>query len=444
MNRLLFIFLFTAIFAKEKTTSQVVFLSEPLHYQATVSSGKVSYIAYIKDSEQNRPITFAFNGGPGASSCYLHLCALGPRRILGPEEGASIQPPYEMVDNLETILDFTDLVFIDPSGTGFSELDEDVLSIEEDIESVGTFIRDYLTEYKRWNSPKYIAGESYGATRAIGIVENLQKQHGIYFNGLILISAAIDYQTFIFDVDNQLPYFLYLPTYATTAWYHQKAHRESTLDEVVEKAKNFIYQTYAPTLICPPCKDIQTLYPELAQMTGLPLDVIDQNNGKLGVGNFIYSLLSDEHKMVGRFDTRISGTYEKNDFQDPSISQIDGVLSALLHEYLHKELHFKRSYTLFSDTVNEKWKFTKENDFGYPNLMGALRRALVQNPSLKIFVGAGYFDLATPFLTMEYCMNHLAIPNVSLQMEYYEGGHMYYLNPAARKKFKQDLTHFYR
>lgn len=442
MIRCLLLFCFAALFADEKFTTHTLKIGEEtLNYTATVYSGKVSYIAYVKETDENRPITFAFNGGPGSSSVWLHMAAIGPRIFVGPEEGGSLVPPYKIADNLETILDLTDLVFIDPAGTGFSPDDENCFNVTGDIRSVGNFIRDYLTDHGRWNSAKYVAGESYGGIRAAGVADFLQNEYGIYLNGMILVSPAIDYQAFIFDSDNQLPYFLYLPTYAATAWYHNKGHSGLTLEETVQKARDFAYQTYAPSLFCPKCTDRELLYPQIAELTGLSLEDVKLNKGKISDWTFFTSFLKNEQKMTGRFDSRITGPLTNS---DPSLANIEGPLSAVLHEYLHKELQFKNSYTLFSLAVNEKWNHHDYNAWGYPNLMSALRRVCQTNSSMKLFVGCGYFDLATPFATAEYCIDHLDVPNLSVQMEYYEGGHMYYTNPKARIKFKQDLTRFYR
>lgn len=436
------IFCFTSFFTEEKiTTHSLQMEHETLHYTATVFSGNVSYISYIKQTPENRPITFAFNGGPGSSSVWLHMATMGPRRIVSPEEGQSIAPPYQIVDNMETILDLTDLVFIDPSGTGFSFKNDQAYSVQGDIESVGTFIRDYLTENQRWNSPKYIAGESYGAFRAAGLADYLQSEFGIYLNGLIFISAAIDYQTFIFDPDNPLPYFLFLPSYVTTAWYHDRYRSDATLEEVAQEARDFAYKTYATSLICPKCIEKESLYPRLSEMTGIPSPVIELCRGRINSDTFSDEFLSDQRKTVGRFDSRITGLYNKS--QDPSFSLIEGIFSAAVHDYLDKELEFNSSYSLFSSEVHNQWNYHNENDLGYPNLMGGLRKALINNPRMKLFVGCGYFDLATPFATAEYCIDHLDVPNISVQIEYYEGGHMYYLNPSARIKFKQDLIRFY-
>lgn len=439
---LLFLLCFQYAAAEEKVTAHSIKIGEEsLNYTATVSSGKVSYIAYVKESEENRPITFVFNGGPGSSSVWLHLGAFGPRIFVGPEEGGSKVPPYKTADNLDTILDLTDLVFIDPPGTGLSPDEEESYSIQKDIRVVGDFIREYLTQNGRWNSPKYIAGESYGAGRAIGITDYLLNQYGVYFNGVLLISAAIDAQLFVFDYDNQLPYFLYLPTYATTAWHHQKAHAGLSLEEVAQKAREFAYTTYAPSLICPKCSDRTAIYPQIAEMIGFSPEEIEEHQGKITDDHFCDSLLKDQRQLVSRMDGRTQGHRGR---YDPGIAQIEGAMAATLHQYLHRELDFKSSYIIFSEKANNQWNFFDHNRWGYPSLMDSMRRTLTSNPSMKIFVGCGYFDLATPFATAEYFMDHLDIPNLTVQMEYYDGGHMYYTNPQARAKFKQDLTRFYK
>jgi carboxypeptidase C (cathepsin A) len=449
MARVLFAFLlFISLFAEEKISTHTIQLeTETLTYTAAVGTGDVSYIAYTKEGT-NRPITFAFNGGPGSSSVWLHMGSFGPRRLVGPEEGQRSTPPYQIIDNPETILDLTDIVFIDPAGTGLSDRkanDENKApySIEGDIRSVGDFIRDYLTSHKRWNSPKYLAGESYGALRASGLAEYLQGEYGIYLNGIIFVSAAIDYQTFIFDPDNPLPYFLFLPTYATTAWYYGH-HPETTLEEIAQRSRDFIYDTYAPSLICQKCFDLAPIHDELSALTGLPLPLIQRHHGKITDNLFWSELLANDSKQVGRFDSRCSGYRGTGSFfEDPSVGLIDGIFAGAFHDYLLTELNYSSSYRLFASDVHNQWNYRNYNFWGYPNLMGALRKALVINPSTKIFVGCGYFDLATPFAATEYCFDHLDVPNISVQMEYYEGGHMYYLNPSARKKFKQDLTRFY-
>jgi carboxypeptidase C (cathepsin A) len=427
--------------------SSIQINGEPLSYKSAVEIGKISAITYTKEGE-NRPITFVFNGGPGAGAVWLHIGTLGPRRLVTNEEGQLITPPYQIVDNTETILDLTDLVFIDPVGTGLSTIepeedDENPYSITGDIHSVGLFIRDYLTKNQRWNSPKYIAGESYGAIRAAGLADYLQNEFGIFLNGVLFISAAIDYQTFLFDTDNILPYFLFLPTYATTAWYHGLYSPESTLEEVAQSARDFVYKTYAPSLICNKCFDSESIYEDLSQITGLSPEIIHRYRGRISDDIFTSHLLESKRQMVGRFDSRMVG-YANSFYQDPTYTFIQGIFSGAFHEYLHKELSIPSSYTLLSMEVNSKWNHREPNAWGYPSMMNGLRNALIINPQMKIFAACGYYDLATPFATVEYCFDHLDVPNISVQMEYYEGGHMFYLTPSARIKFKQDLIRFYQ
>ncbi len=449
----LLLFFAASLFAENITTHHTLHLpSGPLPYTAHVGTiDEISYIAYQKEGERTaRPITFAFNGGPGCSSAWLHLGAFGPRRILSPEEGQSALPPYQIVDNFETLLDLSDLVFIDPAGTGLSEIQEsqekNFYSVEKDILSIGRFIRDYLTENRRWNDPKYLAGESYGSFRACGLANHLQSEYGIYFHGLVLISCALDYQMFYFEKDNILPYFLHLPTYATTAWYHGRYLPGTTLEEAANLARIFIYRTYAPSLLRRNNHEKENLYAEIADMTGLPLPLVRKMQGRIGSDLFRLEFFGDENKVLGGYDTRISGHYSQpyltNFTQDPSATAIEGIFTGAFHEYLQGELNTPFSYRLIALDVNQKWDFQKKE--GYPNMMESLRSALSVNPALKVFVGSGYFDAVTAFAATEYCFDHLEVPNASVQMEYYEGGHMYYLNPFARKKFKQDLIRFYR
>ncbi len=458
-----------ALLATDKTTFHLLQLDDQLlPYSATVGSlpasvkegeakGEIHYTAYMREGN-GRPLTFVFNGGPGSSSVWLHMGAFGPRRIVTPEEGQSATPPYELCDNGETLLDLTDLVFVDPIGTGLSRADSSETAQEfydsfGDVHSIGDFIRDFLTVNRRWNSPLYLAGESYGTFRCCGLSDYLQSEHGIYPKGLILISCAIDFQTFLFDNDNFLPYSLYLPTYAATAWYHGRCRPDATLEEVVEEARKFAFDSYAPASWRPSrlsIKDRDTLYNQLAQLTGLPLNIIKREQGRIEEDTFLLEFFPDEKKVLGIYDTRVTGYYKNRQTHfglDPSITSIAGIFSGAFHHYMASELDFPVSYLLFSTDINLRWEFKSYAPFGYPNFMDALRNSFIANPDLKVFVGMGYFDAATPFATAEYSFDHLNLPEGSIhsvQKEYYEGGHMYYLNPSARKKFKQDLIRFYQ
>ncbi len=470
MKYLLTLFCFScALFAEDKTTMHLIQLERgPLVYRATVGSlpthdkeekisGEIGYIAYIKEGDQSdrqRPLTFAFNGGPGSSSIWLHAAAFGPRRILSPEEGQQVVPPYTMLDNLETILDLTDLVFVDPMGTGFSraispEQAKNFYGTASDIQSIGDFIRDYLTANNRWNSPKYIAGESYGALRACGLADYLHDFHSIYLNGLILISPAIDYQTFLFNADNPLPHFLFMPTYATTPWYHKRLFLGRSIEEVAEAAREFAYEVYAPLLLKGHALASDQLYRQLAEFTGLSVDMVRRNKGRINSNDFQVEFM--EGKALGMYDTRLLGDYSNRiqlEFsQDPSATNISGIIVGAFHDYLQNELSYPASYRSISLDVNRQWDYSSHPLTGYPNLMNALRQSLVINPSLKVFTACGYFDCVTPFAAAEYCINHLHLPDsyrANCQLAYYDGGHMFYLNPSARIKFKNDLVEFFQ
>ena len=462
------VLLFSALAAEDKLSNHTIQLkNEILSYTAVVGSmavmdreqkevGQISYISYIKEVGAERPITFAFNGGPGSSSIWLHMGAFGPRRIKSPEEGQSIAPPYEIVDNLETLLDTTDLVFIDPLGTGFStrpnDATEPYFDVVEDYESIGKFIRDYLVANRRWNSPKYVAGESYGALRACGLSAYLQEGLGIYLNGLILVSSAIDYQTLTFEEDNQLPYMLFMPTYAATAWFHGRNQPELSIEEIAAGARRFTYEKYAPLLLCQSCyteHQKEALYDQVSALTGISPQTVRRKQGKISDLTFCAEFFGDDQRVVGRMDTRSIGYY-KNAWrigfeEDPSVSSLMGSFTAAGHDYLTKELNCLGDYCILSLEANARWDYTSYNPVGYPNLMRGLRQALIVNPELKVYVGCGYFDCATPFAAAEYCIDHLNLPshfNANIQLEYYEGGHMFYSNPSARAKLKQDLVRY--
>ncbi len=471
--RFILIALISSIFlhGEEKTTHHTLMLeNQLLSYTATVGTlpakdsegavkGEIGYTAYFKENPgANRPITFCFNGGPGSASLWLHVGAFGPRKIVSTEEGGSIVPPYEMRDNLDTILDLTDLVFVDPMGTGFSkpnskEDGQQFYGIKEDVRSLGDFIHDFITKHQRWNSPKYIAGESYGTTRSAGLSHYLQTEHGMYLNGVILISCAIDFQTFFFqrNIDNQLPYFLYLPTYTATAWYHGKYRPDASIQDAVDDAVQYSYKTLAPFLLRNSSFNKEAVYRDVAELSGLNQEFVRRNQGKFDANNFIDEFFGDERKVLGVYDTRLVGdaadTGKDPFFENPSVSTMAGIVEASFRNYLQNELEFSpEKYISLSFDVYTNWNFFSYSPWGYPNMMDSLRSAMIINPKMKVFVGSGYYDCVTPFAATDYCFDHLDLPDSyksNLQMEYYEGGHMYYLNPKARQKFKQDLIQFY-
>jgi carboxypeptidase C (cathepsin A) len=423
----------------------------------------IFFVAYTRtdaDDKIRRPITFSFNGGPGSSSVWLHLGALGPRRVAMGDVGQLLPPPYGLTDNEYSLLDQTDLVFIDPMLTGYSravvgEKAKDFLNFKKDIESVGDFIRLYTTRYQRWLSPKFLIGESYGTTRAAGLSGYLQDRHGLYLNGIMLVSSILDFGTADFQPGNDLPYILYLPTYAATAWYHQRldAQMQKDLASFLEEVETFAQGEYATALLkgaALSAKERAAIIKRLARYTGLSTDYLDRVNLRPEIMRFTKELLRDQRRTVGRLDSRFTGidrdsggeTFE----HDPSLSAIIGPYTAAFYDYVRRELKFESdlSYEVLNFKANEQWSFAQHEN-RYVEVAETLRKAMAINPHLKVFVANGYYDLATPYFATEYTFNHLSLdpslqPNSSLG--YYEAGHMMYIHEPSLAKLKQDLAAF--
>jgi carboxypeptidase C (cathepsin A) len=433
-------------------------------FQGEKPKAAVFFIAYTRDDMSDtaqRPLTFSFNGGPGSSSVWLHLGVLGPRRVLMDETGNLPRPPFRLVDNEYSLLDVTDLVFIDPVSTGFSrvvtgEKAKDFHGFKKDIESVGDFIRLYTTRYQRWTSPKFLIGESYGTTRAAGLSGYLQERHGMYLNGLMLVSSILDFLTDSFDPGNDLPYILFLPTYAATAWYHKRLAPElqrdlrATLDEVEE----FALGEYALGLLrgaALPGEARAELVRKLARYTGLSPDYIERTNLRIEIHRFTKELLRDERRTIGRLDSRFKGidrdaVGEVHEY-DPSLTNILGPYGATFNDYVRSELKFESDlpYEILTPRV-WPWSYA-EHENQYVNVAETLRKAISTNPYLRIFVGNGYYDMATPYFATEYTFNHLGLdPSLqqNISMGYYEAGHMMYIHLPSLAQLKADLADFVR
>jgi carboxypeptidase C (cathepsin A) len=431
-------------------------------------AGKISenifFTSYIKDEEEDksqRPITFAFNGGPGAASVFLHLGALGPKRILLKEEKEALPPPYKLVENAYTWLDITDLVFIDPVGTGYSraasgEDPKKFWGVKEDIQSVGAFIRLFLTKYNRWLSPKFIVGESYGTTRAAGLSSYLQNKLGINLNGLILISEALNFQGIVFTPGNDLPYILFLPTYATTAWYHHKLSPEfqSNFQEVVDKVEQFALNEYLMALakgdlLSEPERN--RIIEKLVRYTSLSKTLIQKSNLRISRDDFIKKLLRQEDLRIGVLDSRITGRYTPHNFiQDPSVFLVIGLLVATWNDYIRKELKYETDlpYEILSMKVNESWNWSSATGgLGYVNVVDTLHQAMSENKYLKVLIASGYYDLDTPYFASKYAANHLGLdPKLrkNLTLTFYEAGHQMYTHLPSLEKLKADVSDFFR
>lgn len=423
---------------------------------------EIFFVAYTRDGikeQKKRPVTFSFNGGPGSSSVWLHLGVLGPRRIVTDEEGNLMPPPYELVENEFSILDKTDLVFIDPVSTGYSravegEKPRDFHGFKKDIEYVGDFIRLYCSRYGRWTSPKFLAGESYGTTRAAGLSGYLQERHGMYLNGIMLISVVLNFQTIRFPVGNDLPYILYLPTMATTAWYHNKldAKLQASLEETIAEVRQFALTEYTLALMqgaALPEKEKVKIEKKLARYLGVSLDYVKRSNLRVQYFRFCKELLRDQHRTVGRLDSRFLGIDRDaagEHFEyDPSYAVIQGPYTATFNDYVRQELKFESDlpYEILTGKV---WPWNYEphmNEFA--NVAETLRKAMTINPYLKVYVANGYYDMATPFLATEYTFNHLDIDSTLLDnvtMHYYEAGHMMYAHLPSLMQMKLDMDRF--
>lgn len=432
------------------------------------------YIAYTRNDIQDnskRPLTFAFNGGPGSSSVWLHLGGLGPRRVAMDDEGHSTAPPFGLVGNENSLIDVTDLVFIDPVSTGYSrplpgENKSQFHGVQEDVESVGEFIRLYVTKNKRWDSPKFVLGESYGTTRSAGLSGFLQgRTHGMYLNGIVLVSSVLDFSTIVFMPGNLMPYILFLPHYTATAWYHNKLPAElqkKPLPEVLNEAKKFALDEYSIALLkgnTLPLEECEEIAGKLAAYTGLSLDYVKQSNLRIRHDRFVKELLRDEFLTVGRLDSRFKGrdsdaageTYE----YDPSSSVIQGAFSTMLNYYLREELHYEKDipYAIYGNVY--PWNFSsvpsdprqmRRGGMGMGlNVGEILRQAMAENEHLQVFCCNGYYDGATPFFGTEFTFAQMGLTGEfkdRVKMGYYEAGHMMYIHKPSIIKLKKDLSAF--
>lgn len=423
----------------------------------------IFYIAYTKDNEkqETRPITFAFNGGPGSSSVWLHMGALGPKRVVFSDDGTPLPPPYLMVDNEYSWLEFTDLVFIDPVSTGYSrpsgeEKKEQFHGTKEDAHSIGDFIRLYTSKTKRWLSPKYLAGESYGTTRAALLASYMQERHGMYINGLVLISCALDFSTLRFKPGHDLPYLLHFPTYTASAFYHNKLDKslQTDLEKTVELSRIFAEREYLPFLWKGDnvSKEEKTaIIKKIAYFTGLKEDFIDNTNCRIDIMNFAKELLRNEDRTIGRLDSRYKGIDRRSvgaSFEfDPSYDAvIYGPYTGTINHYLQENLKFESElpYEILTGNVHP-WNWGSAAD-GYTSVTETLRKAMSTNNHLKVFVANGYYDLATPFYATEYALAHMELDESlrkNITTTYYPAGHMMYVQKQSLLQLTNDVRKFY-
>jgi len=418
------------------------------------------FIAYTKDGEPDpakRPILFSFNGGPGSASVWLHMGALGPKIVQMTDEGNTLPPPYKYVDNSNTWLDKADIVFIDPMMTGYTRTagktqQGEFTGFDNDLSFVGDFIRLYTTRYKRWASPKFIAGESYGTTRAAALSGYLQERHGLYVNGIILISAILDFGTVRSDRGNDLPFTLLLPTYSATSWYHKKLDpKYSSLPALLQEVQQFAVNEYNDALMKGDrlsAEERHNVINKLHNYTGLSTDYLDETNLRISVGRYNKELMRKEGKTVGRLDSRITGNDydaagEEYDY-DPSYNiAIYGTYTTAINDYIRRELKYDNDlpYEILTGRVRP-WSNSRDK---YLNVAETLRDAMVKNPYMKVWICNGYYDMATPYFATDYVIHHMFLPKElqkNISFTYYEAGHMMYIHRQSLLQLRKDYVDF--
>lgn len=424
------------------------------------TEARIFYMAYtLDDPPAKRPLMFSFNGGPGSASVWLHLGALGPRRVKMLDDGMLPPPPYQMEDNQHTWLTETDLVFIDPVGTGYSratrpELASKFFSVNGDIESVGEFIRMYLGRNERWTSPLFLVGESYGTTRAAGLSNHLFER-GIALNGIALVSAVLNFQTIRFANNNDQPLVFILPSYTATAWYHKKLSADmqrKTIEQVTDEARKFAANEFMPALMridkLTPAEKA-ALLEKMSRFTGLSKDFIDQHNFRIDLQEFLKELMRGDRRTAGRLDSRFKGIDRdaggSSPDSDVSMNAIRPPYTAAFNDYVRRELGFKSDveYYILGGGITSPWNWNVNN--GYADTSIPLKDAMAKNPYMKVWFTQGYYDMATPFFAAEYTISAMNLdPTLrrNISIDYYESGHMMYIEVGSLEKLKRDFARF--
>lgn len=460
------------------TQHTLVLNGKTIHYTATAGNlilrdndgkpnGSMFYVAYTLDGAEakDRPVTFLYNGGPGSSSLWLHMGSFGPMRIETASPKATPPAPYHLVPNQSSLIDVTDLVFIDAMGTGFSRpIDKgtlkDFLGVDEDVRAFNQFISRYLTVYQRWNSPKFLIGESYGTTRSAALAYSLQ-QSGISLNGVTLISSILNYNDSAPGTDTA--YIGFLPSFAAIAWYHNKlTNKPADLQAFLQQVRAYARGPYAEALWQGDnlsASDEDQVAQKLSQMTGLSAQYWKDANLRVSASNFRKELMRDDRLTLGRYDARFEGTDEDAigdvPSYDPSDTGITGAFVAAFHNYLATDLKFTSDMTYKATAYGPNFKWDQKHrapgggrgeEQQLPDVAIDLGAAMRENPHLKLFSANGYFDLATPFFKTEFDISHMQLDSAlrkNIQFHYYPSGHMIYLNVDALKQLKSDLVQFY-
>ncbi|MBW4888501.1 hypothetical protein KXQ82_02195 [Mucilaginibacter sp. HMF5004] len=451
------------------TTHQLHIGGQQLSYTATTgympltgadgqTSANIFYVAYQTDSlhSADRPITFVFNGGPGSAAIWLHMGSFGPVRVLFKnDKGDAPDASYQYGDNPYSWLGFTDLVFIDPVSTGYSRPEDEVnvkqfYGYDGDIASIGQFIHLYLTQHHRENSPKFLAGESYGTVRAVGLAAYLQDQYQIAFNGITLISPALNYQLIDFHHGNETPYSYYLPSYAVAAQYHQRLNNELqrlSPQQLIAKASSFAQGTYTFFLNQGEAASAELtnkVIDSLHYFTSLPLNYIRQINGRITDRQFCQALLKKDGLTIGGFDSRFTGDNKLK--ADPSETNISRLFTSAFAQYVNNDLKYLNKLPYMATTATGDWNYGPDASNSYLNISETLKNVMAKNPGLKVNVVCGLYDLATPVGSTEYVIRHLGLkPELrnNISMHYYDSGHMVYISNTADAQFSKDGERFY-
>ena len=430
---------------------------------------KMFFVAYTMNEAAearadagSRPVSFCFNGGPGSSAVFLHLGLLGPNRVELNEEGYAAEPTGQLTDNGYSLIDASDLVFIDPIGTGFSRMADgekvdEFHEYKRDIESIGEFVRLYCSRYHRWASPKYLIGESYGSLRAVGMASHLLERHGMYLHGLMLISCVLDYQHVRFDPGNDLPHILFLPTYAAIAWHHRllaPALQRLELPQYLGEVEAFAGGEYAEALFLGTRLEIKrrkAIAKKLAGYTGLSTAYVERANLRIEMLRYCKELLRERGLTVGRLDGRYTGSDrdcvgERCEY-DAAFMEILGPFSAAINQYLREDLGctIEGPYEAVRP-FNETWRWGEFQN-RYTSVSQSLRKVMTMNPTMRVLVANGYYDLATPHFAADYALDHLELsPAIrrNLSVSYFQAGHMMYTHRPSLERLALELRHFVR
>jgi carboxypeptidase C (cathepsin A) len=447
---------------KPQPDTDATLVKEPKDAPATA---RMFYVAYLKKGEksENRPITFFYNGGPGSSTVWLHMGSLGPKHVVTPDDKHLPGAPYRLIDNAYSLLDVSDLVFIDMPGTGFGQLygkdkEKAFWGIDEDAGAFSRFIARFITKYNRWNSPKYLFGESYGTTRS-AVVSNMLEDKSIDLNGVILLSQIFNFTSLIdaarTNPGNDLPYALALPTYAATAWYHHKLPQQpAALEPFLTEVEEYAIGDYTRALnkgTDLSATDKQAAAEKLHSYTGLPVAYLVKADLRVSGGAFEKNLQDDQNLTTGRLDTRFSGPSinplsEEADY-DPQSSAISSAYVSLFNDYVRHDLKYGVGQTYLPQAIfgSAEWDFKHKGNFLTTNVSADLATAMKQNPRLHVMVNGGYYDLATPFYAALYEDKHLPIPaslSGNIEYDWYESGHMVYVRDESLKQLHDRVSAF--